>query len=78
MCACLGCFACIRLEYHPASQPQLTAEATSLCWCRYSTDERLQLVSHWQLPSEDVIGSAGKHAYGVAAYMSWMMITSCR
>lgn len=29
--------------------------------CRYSIDERLQLTSHWQLPSEQTIGSAGQH-----------------
>ena len=70
MCACLGCFTCIWIECHQTSQPQLTAEATSLCWRRYSVAERLQLVSHWQLPSEDAIGSAGKHAYNVTACVS--------
>ena len=30
---------------------------------RYSTDDRLELTSHWQLPPEDSIGSNGRFEY---------------
>jgi len=45
--------------------------SSSNFWFRYSVDDRLQLVSHWQLPSEAAIGATGNSSLTMAlCYLS--------